>query len=486
MDEELRDSYRILEKRLFHEGRIVTPSFIAENNMLPFFQAIGFEVFLTLNEPIYPRFVVEFYHSLKVKGNELDIPYIEFKLGQFTFTLTLSHLSQILKTPHALETFYTSEWSLTSLDNHPNSNYFGPKHDILYIDDIRSDLKGWELFFKENFFCSIDKRIKVKACTAYMLYYLAIGRNFNFTLMIIYRMEEAIKKCKGPMPFAMLLTRLYNHILAINPQSIVPIARFTFHKHVIDPLDISRNPSTEKGKKIASPPVISSSSSSFDENEAPSFLEFYDELSDNEDLTKAQREKRRIEEQPNERTPSPPPRKKSLSPPQAPSKSISSKSTHYTSSSSPSESPTPTHVAPPPKLRFVIPIKLEPQELPPLQVSPNDPYVQTMDNWPPGPSNPSPPPRVSRPPPGFPNPPPGFEPLPSTQPLFVNINNNTPLLNNNAPPLENIHHPPPNLGNQDFPNPPNILDFVHPNDMPHLHNMFCQCCSTTRHEIQML
>ncbi|GJS76409.1 retrovirus-related pol polyprotein from transposon TNT 1-94 [Tanacetum coccineum] len=41
------------------------------------------------------------------------------------------------------------------------------------------------------------------------------------------------------------------------------------------------------------------------------------------------------EEQPNERTPSPPLRKKSLSPPQAPSKFVSSKSTHYTSSSSP-------------------------------------------------------------------------------------------------------------------------------------------------------
>ncbi|GKC92083.1 hypothetical protein Tco_1157525 [Tanacetum coccineum] len=86
------------------------------------------------------------------------------------------------------------------------------------------------------------------------------------------------------------------------------------------------------------------------------------------------------EEQPNERTPSLPPRKKSLSPPQAPSKSISSKSTHYTSSSLPCESPTPTHVAPPPKLHFVIPIKLEPQELPPPKISPNDPYVQTMDN----------------------------------------------------------------------------------------------------------
>ncbi|GKA39494.1 hypothetical protein Tco_0732045 [Tanacetum coccineum] len=191
------------------------------------------------------------------------------------------------------------------------------------------------------------------------------------------------------------------------------------------------------------------------------------------------------EEQPNERTYSPHPRKKSLSPPQAPSKSISSKSTHYTSSSSPSESPTPTHVTPPPKLYFVIPIKQEPQELPSLHMSPNNPYVSTMDNWPSGPSNPSPQLRVLRPPHGFPNPPPGFEPLPSTQPLFVNINNNTPHLHNNAPSLENIHHLPPNLGNQDFPNPLNILDFVYPNDMPYLHNMFCQCCSTARHEIQM-
>nr|GEY77201.1 hypothetical protein [Tanacetum cinerariifolium] len=157
------------------------------------------------------------------------------------------------------------------------------------------------------------------------------------------------------------------------------------------------------------------------------------------------------EEQPNERNPSPPLRKKSPSPPQAPSKSISIKSTHYTSSSSPSESPTPTHVAPLPKLCFVILIKQKPQELPPIQISPNDPYVhqelppiqitpndpyvQAMDNWPPGPSNLSPPPCVSRPPPGFPNPPPRFEPLPSTKPLFVNINNNTPLLHNNSPPI---------------------------------------------------
>ncbi|GKC23081.1 hypothetical protein Tco_1025231 [Tanacetum coccineum] len=123
-------------------------------------------------------------------------------------------------------------------------------------------------------------------------------------------------------------------------------------------------------------------------------------------------------------------------------------------------------------LEFYDELSDKPQELPPPQMSPNDPYAQTMDNWPPGPSNPSSPRRVSRPPLGFPNPPPGFEPLPSAQPLFVNINNNIPLLHNNALPLENIHYQPPNLRNQDFPNPLNILDFVHPNDMPHLTTCF--------------
>ncbi|GJT92116.1 hypothetical protein Tco_1080961 [Tanacetum coccineum] len=152
-----------------------------------------------------------------------------------------------------------------------------------------------------------------------------------------------------------------------------------------------------------------------------------------------------------ERTPSPPPRKKSLSPPHAPSKSTSSRSTYQTTSSSPSESPAPTHVALPQKLRFVIPMKLESQKLPLQHTPPHSILVSTVDNWQPGPSNPSPPPRVS-------NQPTEFEHPSSPQPLFVNINNNVPQ-------LENL---PPNLGNQQFSNPPNnILDFIHPNDMPH-------------------
>ncbi|GJZ22675.1 hypothetical protein Tco_0559714 [Tanacetum coccineum] len=81
MDEDLRESYHRLEGRLFHEGRLVTPSIIEANNMLPSFQVVGLEPFITLNEPICPRFVVKFYHSLKVKRDDEERPYIEFKLG---------------------------------------------------------------------------------------------------------------------------------------------------------------------------------------------------------------------------------------------------------------------------------------------------------------------------------------------------------------------------------------------------------------------
>ncbi|GJY28542.1 hypothetical protein Tco_0404309 [Tanacetum coccineum] len=190
MDEEVRESYFRLESRLFHKGRFITPSFIEAKNMLLTFQAVGLKPFLTLDEPICLRFV-----------------------------------------------------SLDSLDDHPNSRFFGPKHDLvkknitiprttqtqlqrdpnkLHIDDIRPELRGWELFL-------------------------------------------------GKISFAPLAIEIM----------------FMFHDRVMNPLDILRNPIKEKGKRVASPSVSSSSSSSSDGNEAPSFLEFYEELFDNEDLTDA-------------------------------------------------------------------------------------------------------------------------------------------------------------------------------------------------------
>nr|GEW06581.1 copia protein [Tanacetum cinerariifolium] len=405
------------------------------------------------------------------------------------------------------------------IDKEGNTIYKLPNQ--IETSDLFDHLRPCELVIRENVYSAIGNRDHTQVVNALMLYYLENRQPFNLAYFII-RMRYFFRDRRDKvLPYDTILTRLFDNLKANTTQGsfderykLVPrkisslkakqpkkpppkrtrnvgkskqtqlttssstesppsdngdlpstkLSPRSYHRALKDDLNMSKEKRETKGmfKNLAITSSSKTNSSNFKRKTARMSVKYPNYVN----LTSSS------EEQPNERTPSPPPRKKSLSQPQAPSKSITSKITHYISSSSPSESLKPTHVAPPPKLHFVIPIKLKPQELPPLQVSPNDPYVQTMDNWPTGPSNPSPPPRVSRPPIGFPNPPPRFEPLPSTQHLFVNINNNTPLLHNNATPLENINHPPPNHENQDFPNPPNILDFIHPNDMPHLHNIF--------------
>ncbi|GJX36543.1 hypothetical protein Tco_0248100 [Tanacetum coccineum] len=141
--------------------------------MLPPFQAIGLESFLTLNEPICPRFMTEFYHSLEVKRSGDDYPYIEFKFGSFTFQLSLSILLRIFNTPLGGSIFYTHEWSLNSLDTHFNNHFFHPEPELvkqtitilrttnrklqiypntLFHDDLCLEVQGWELFIRENVF----------------------------------------------------------------------------------------------------------------------------------------------------------------------------------------------------------------------------------------------------------------------------------------------------------------------------------------------
>ncbi|GJU83110.1 hypothetical protein Tco_1285475 [Tanacetum coccineum] len=98
------------------------------------------------------------------------------------------------------------------------------------------------------------------------------------------------KNSDAPMPYVVLLTRIYKYILQTNPQSIVPFASFMYHQRVMNPLIIPRKTIKRKGKRVD--PPSSSSSSSSNEDEEPSFFQFYEELSNDEDLTDAQREKR--------------------------------------------------------------------------------------------------------------------------------------------------------------------------------------------------
>nr|GFB07480.1 cysteine-rich RLK (receptor-like protein kinase) 8, putative [Tanacetum cinerariifolium] len=69
MFDALRDIYRTLESRYVHERRTIDPSFCNDlsNDSVAKFTAIGFYCLLALDEEICPRFIYEFYKTLRLE-----------------------------------------------------------------------------------------------------------------------------------------------------------------------------------------------------------------------------------------------------------------------------------------------------------------------------------------------------------------------------------------------------------------------------------
>nr|GEZ85968.1 hypothetical protein [Tanacetum cinerariifolium]GEZ85978.1 hypothetical protein [Tanacetum cinerariifolium] len=74
MSNELRDIYRTLKSRCVHEGRTIDPSFyndLSDDSMAKF-TAIGFDCLLSLNDEICPRFIFEFYKTLRLERDFIN------------------------------------------------------------------------------------------------------------------------------------------------------------------------------------------------------------------------------------------------------------------------------------------------------------------------------------------------------------------------------------------------------------------------------
>ncbi|GJV76154.1 hypothetical protein Tco_1507738 [Tanacetum coccineum] len=201
-------------------------------------------------ENFYPRFIMEFYKTLRLdRYSEDNCLFITFDINGHEFNISLDQFAELTSLPNQGICLY-SDASLDQLE--PNLEQVPPYNSNLpSLEDIRYRIHQ-KLVIRENVYVAIGNRDHVQASIAFTLYFIEVGMQYNLECFMI------------------------------------------------------------------------------------------------------------SEEHQNERTPSPPPRRKSLSPLNSPSKSTSSRSTYRNTSSSPSESPTPTHVASPPKLRLVIPMKLEP------------------------------------------------------------------------------------------------------------------------------
>ena len=104
-----RKAFKLLERRLFHEGRVVDPSFLANTDIREVFGTIGFDCLLDINEQICPVFVLEFYKTMGIIRNDNGSISIEFTINGHEFTLSLEEFGRIIGVPYDGVCMYSNE-----------------------------------------------------------------------------------------------------------------------------------------------------------------------------------------------------------------------------------------------------------------------------------------------------------------------------------------------------------------------------------------
>ena len=223
--------------------------------------------------------------------NEL---YIEFVIQNKFFSYSLPDFGHILGIPTSGQCSFTDEWSFDALvRSTPTSGkyattpptpddiktiilkprtsplthtYKGRKIPVeenqILTNEVEPHLHAIEVIVRENAFCLGGNRSHLPACLGHMLYCIASSTPYNLAFYMVRRMELVTKKIKLNMPYGMLLTRLFNHIMSEFPE--LQSERYHTHNRVMFPLTthIQRKTRSDSGSKRTLFPESSSSDSS--------------------------------------------------------------------------------------------------------------------------------------------------------------------------------------------------------------------------------
>ncbi|GKC71858.1 retrovirus-related pol polyprotein from transposon TNT 1-94 [Tanacetum coccineum] len=198
----LRNTTANLEKRYFHEGRVVSQNFQNMSHIRAKFESIDFDCLLNLNEQIVPRFVLEFYSQLTFDYNSTGHFVVNIVIKSKSFSLTLEEFGQILKIPFKGQASHTDMWSLDYLS-------------------ISVSSKG-------------GHKDHVSAYLCHMLYCIETSTRYNLAFFVLKRMEKNRSIPKELLPYGMLLNRLFKHVMSVFPELAIDL--YISHDRVMHPL----------------------------------------------------------------------------------------------------------------------------------------------------------------------------------------------------------------------------------------------------------
>ncbi|GJX27998.1 hypothetical protein Tco_0236077 [Tanacetum coccineum] len=255
-----------LEKHYFHKGRVVSPKFENMSQIRAKFRTINFDCLLDINEQIVPRFVLEFYCQLTFNYNSNGQFVVNFVIQNKPFSLTLEEFGEILKIPFKGHASTIEMWSLDHLSvsvltkglyktkppsprvikstfqtpRQGQENLTKNKETIVVGEneiltrEIQTHMKSWVEIIRKNVFCQGGNKDHVSACLCHMLYCIETSTPYNLAFFILKRMEKTKSKPKELLPYGMLLTRLFKHVVSISPELVFD--HYLSYDRVICPL----------------------------------------------------------------------------------------------------------------------------------------------------------------------------------------------------------------------------------------------------------
>ncbi|GJY81199.1 hypothetical protein Tco_0493950 [Tanacetum coccineum] len=218
------------------------------------FESIGFECLLKINDKIVPRFVLEFYSQLEFNYNSEGHFVVNFVIQNKPFSFTLEEFGNILGIPSKGHCSYSDKWSLDYLEiSSPSKSRYQttPPSSSVIKTLIQTPQQG-------------GHRDHVPACLCHMLYFIETFTKYNLAFFILRRMESIRNTPKAILPYGMLLTRLFTHIVSNLPESSND--RYILCDRVMHPLapHYERKTRSDHGTKICRSSNPSSSSNVLD------------------------------------------------------------------------------------------------------------------------------------------------------------------------------------------------------------------------------
>ncbi|GKB83782.1 hypothetical protein Tco_0950677 [Tanacetum coccineum] len=271
-----KSPFKTLRNRFIHEGRHIESFFTFGNGIVDQFKSIQFDCLLTLNGHICPRFIIEFYHKFQLIRNVHDMSLsIGFTIRDKEFIMSLEKFDQVLRIPYKGTCVFSKDCSLellkTTREKHasyqtnlpnirdviqniciPSSHQNCSNPTIILRDNLPPNIKDWELIVRENIICVDAHKSSIDACSTIMLHHLKNSQNFNLAYFIAHKIESVKNKVNCPLPYGLLITRLYQFVLAKHPRLFHPhhTLQFVLHYRMMSSINRKNERKLNKSEEV--------------------------------------------------------------------------------------------------------------------------------------------------------------------------------------------------------------------------------------------